>query len=198
MPTKKKPAPKIPLGKQVSRAPDSRGKMPTRPQRSEAYESALTEYAAAFDLLHKHEYATALPRFRALEKANPDEPELAERSRTYAAFCERKLSPAPARPGTADDCYHQGVVRANAGKLEEAVSLFDQALGLEPSSARVLYARASTRALQGNTAAAVADLRQAIAVEPKVRHQAANDPDFEKIRDEAAFIDVIEPTPTGV
>ena len=51
--------------------------------------------------------------------------------------------------------------------------------------------------MQGNAVAAVEDLRQAIAADPKLRYQAANDGDFEKIRDEAAFIDLIEPTPAG-
>jgi len=45
--------------------------------------------------------------------------------------------------------------------------------------------------------AAVRDLRQAITVDPQVRFQAGNDPDFEAIREEPAFIDIIEPTPSG-
>ena len=45
--------------------------------------------------------------------------------------------------------------------------------------------------------AAVADLRRAISAEPQVRFQASNDPDFEPIREEPAFIDIIEPTPSG-
>ena len=50
---------------------------------------------------------------------------------------------------------------------------------------------------KGATEKAVADLRQAISVDPTVRFQAVNDPDFERIREEPAFIDIIEPTPTG-
>ena len=40
-------------------------------------------------------------------------------------------------------------------------------------------------------------LRRAVAAEPTLRFQASNDSDFERIRDDAAFIDVIEPTPAG-
>ena len=47
------------------------------------------------------------------------------------------------------------------------------------------------------TEQAVSDLRQAIAADPQIRFQAINDPDFEQIREEPAFIDIIEPTPTG-
>lgn len=199
MPTKKKAAAKTVSGKKTFRTPPAAQtrKTPQRPEHSESYQAVLRDYAAALDLVHKREFATALEQFRAIEKASSEEPELAERARTYATFCARKLAPVPAQPVTAEDCYQLGVVRANEGRLEEAIQLFDTALHREPSSARVVYARAATRGLQGATAAAVADLRQAIAFEPRLRHQAANDPDFDKIRDEAAFIDVIEPTPAG-
>jgi len=170
---------------------------PRRPEHSAAYEATMGAYASALELVHKGEYAAALERFLSVEKAAAEEPELAERARTYAAVCNRKLaSPAP-WPTSPEDRYHLGVVRANEGNLVEAIRLYDAALQQEPSSPRILYARASARALQGNTSAAVADLRQAVAADPKCRHQASNDPDFERIRDEAAFIDVIEPTPTG-
>ena len=197
--TKKKATAKTAPGKRILRAPQAAHatKTPERPAHSESYQAVLRDYAAALELIHKREYARALEFFQAIEKASLEEPELAERARTYATFCARRLAPPQPQPATAEDCYQLGVVRANEGRLEEAIQLFDAALHREPSSARVIYARAAARGLQGATAAAVADLRQAIASEPRLRHQAANDPDFDKIRDEAAFIDVIEPTPAG-
>jgi tetratricopeptide (TPR) repeat protein len=96
-----------------------------------------------------------------------------------------------------DELYFQAVLSSNEGKYDEALSLFERALREHPDSPKVLYARASTWALKGNSEAAVGDLRRAIAADPKVRFQAANDPDFEPIREEPAFIDIIEPTPAG-
>ena len=46
--------------------------------RSEAYETALSDYTSALEMLHKGELAGALERFRSIEEANPDEPELRE------------------------------------------------------------------------------------------------------------------------
>ena len=132
-----------------------------------------------------------------MARENRNEPELADRARMYAALCERKLAPPASAPQSAEERYYLGVLRGNQGRLDEAASLLDQALAAEPSSPRVLYARASIRALQGKTEQAVADLRAAIAGEPLLRHQAANDPDYERIRNEAAFIDVIEPSHAG-
>jgi tetratricopeptide (TPR) repeat protein len=88
-------------------------------------------------------------------------------------------------------------VAANDGKVDEALQMLDKAVALAPESARNLYARASAHALKGQAQRAAADLRQAVEREPVLRFQASNDPDFENVRDEAAFIDVIEPTPTG-
>ena len=105
--------------------------------------------------------------------------------------------PADRTPQSAEERYYLGVLRGNQGRYDEAAALLDQALAAEPASPRILYARASIRALQGKTEQAVADLRAAIAGEPLLRHQAANDPDYERIRNEAAFIDVIEPSHAG-
>ena len=57
--------------------------------------------------------------------------------------------------------------------------------------------RIQVEALQKNAERAVSDLRSAIAVDPTVRFQATNDTDFKLIREEPAFIDVVEPTPAG-
>lgn len=170
---------------------------PVRTPHSEAYEAALRAYGEALDLLRKKDFAGALPRFRAVESQNRNEPELADRARTYAALCERKLAPPASAPQSADERYYLAILRGNQGRYDEAATLLDQALSAEPSSPRVLYARASIRALQGKTDQAVADLRAAISGEPLLRHQAANDPDYERIRNEAAFIDVIEPSHAG-
>ena len=85
------------------------------------------------------------------------------------------------------------MLHANAGRLDEALRHLDRAVAAEPGSAAYLYARAAARALQGNSAAAASDLRAAIRIDPSCRHQAANDSDFERIRDEAVFIDVMDP-----
>jgi tetratricopeptide (TPR) repeat protein len=185
MATKKRPA----LG-----AP---GKNPAPAPHSAAYETLLKDYAAALDLLRRGEIAAARDEFTRVAAECIDEPVLADRSRSFAAICERKLVPAATPPSTADACYHEAVMRCNNGEAAEAIRLLDQAMSMEPASARLYYARAAAWALEGNTESAVGDLRQAIGIEPTLRYQAGNDPDFESIREEPAFIDIIEPTPTG-
>jgi tetratricopeptide (TPR) repeat protein len=176
-------------------APDSGGSRPAL--RSEGYEAALRDYVSALELLHKGNPTAALERFVAIEAANPDEPELGERMRAYATICRRKLASEPATPTSADGLYEAAVIFANRGELDRALDYLTKALELDTGSARVLYARASVFALRGQPDSAVVDLKKAVAREPLLRFQASNDPDFERIRDEAGFIDVIEPTPAG-
>jgi len=161
------------------------------------YEAALAKYAAAIELLGKKEFAAARDLFNEAVGLAVQEPELTQNARSYATVCERQLSPPQQDPAAGAERYARAVYLSNAGQWDEALRLLDQAIAEDPISVHNLYARACTWALKGSTGKAVTDLRQAIASDPTVRFQAVNDPDFEKIREEPAFIDIIEPTPTG-
>jgi len=165
-----------------------------KPRHTAAYDEALGEFAAALERLRAGSYPEALEKLRAVRTANPDETALVARARMYETICERKLAPPDREPGTPEELYLHGVVRANVGRLDESLGLLDRAVAAVPGSAAYLYARAAVRAQKGMADGAASDLRLAIASDPACRHQAANDPDFERIRDEAVFIDVMEPS----
>jgi tetratricopeptide (TPR) repeat protein len=170
---------------------------PSATVRQESYDQSVAAFAAALALMHEGQHERAKEQFLAVAANAADEPALIERAKSFARICERRLAgPAP-EPTSADERYLRAVALANAGQHESAIALFDRILGEEPNSVRALYARASAWALKRNAEAAVADLRRAIQAEPRVRFQAVNDPDFEPIREEPAFIDLIEPSPSG-
>lgn len=162
------------------------------------YERLISEYTEALQLLRSGEYATAQERFEKIDREKADERVIGDRARTYARICAQKLQPAAETPHTPQDCYQMAVMQCNGGDHDGAIRLLDQALHSEPNSPTLLYARASAWALKANVEAAVGDLRQAVTGDPTLRFQAVNDPDFEKIREEPTFIDIIEPTPAGV
>jgi tetratricopeptide (TPR) repeat protein len=164
---------------------------------SESYDAAVKEFAAALELFQKGHLQEARDRFAKLAAASGDEYRLAEQSRTYTTICDRRLAPETGAPRTADELYRAAVGLANAGHLDEAEGLLDKAVDLRPGEATYLYARASVHAMKGNADRAAKDLRRSLELDARLRHQAANDPDFERVRDEAVFIDVIEPTPAG-
>jgi tetratricopeptide (TPR) repeat protein len=168
-----------------------------RPRHHEDYERAVSEFSGALDLLHKGEFDEAKSKFLSIASSITDEPALTERAFTYARICDRRVEPPDSEPTSPDDIYYRAVLLLNSGESDAALELLDKALQSSPSSAKFLYARASVYSIKGNTERAVIDLRQAIAADPQIRFQAVNDPDFEQIREEPAFIDIIEPTPAG-
>lgn len=167
------------------------------PRHGATYDRAVAEFEQALGLLHQGRPAEALVKFRALAAEHDEELGLAERARGFIAVCERRTAGPATLPQTHEALYLEGVAASNAGRLDEALTMLDRAVEMRPQEAAYLYARASVRALQGAADAAAGDLRRAIQLDAKLRFQALNDPDFEKVRDEASFIDVIEPTPTG-
>ena len=171
---------------------------PSKPRNIAAYEAAVEQFQTATGFFGKGQFAEALPHFEAVaEAATPDEPILSDRARAYATICRRKIATPAAGGDDADGFYHRGVVAANAGRLDEAWSLLDKAAAQRPNDASILYARASVRGLQGNAEGASSELKKSVSIDPKFRFQAASDSDFDKVRDEATFIDIIEPSNAG-
>lgn len=173
---------------------------PQRPSHSEAYEQATADFAAAVELVGKGKFDEAIAAFEELSSL-PDEPALTERCRAWMRIGKRRKAAAGAggdeQPVEPEACYSHAVLAINDGDADAAIRLLDQAVQTQPRAPHLLYARASAWAIKGQADKAVEDLRQAIAGEPTLRFQAVNDPDFEPIREEPAFIDIIEPTPTG-
>jgi tetratricopeptide (TPR) repeat protein len=164
---------------------------------SEAYQAAVGEFSAAGEQMHRGEYDAARGRFEKLAAENLDEPALSERSRMFARVCAERSAP-PETPRTDPESrYLEAVMLSNDGESDAAIAILTELFQRDPTSADYAYARACAYALKGNAEAAIGDLRQAISLDPTVRFQAVNDSDFEQIREEPAFIDIIEPTPSG-
>lgn len=163
----------------------------------DAYTQAVADFGKAVEVMQKGDYDKARSAFEAIAESDLDEPVLRERARSYLRMCERRTAPDIAPPKTHEERYLRAVFLTNEGRTDEALGLLESALRDNPASAKYFYARASAYALSGQADAAVNDLRQAIAIEPQTRFQAVNDSDFERIREEPSFIDIIEPTPAG-
>lgn len=193
--TKKKSAEGQPEGTPEAPAPRA---VIEKPRNVAAYEAAVAEFAAATEDVSRGRFAEAMPVFESIAtRMSVEEPILADRSRTFAAVCARRLAAPAAETSDPDLLFHRAVFASNSGRYDEAIALLDKALAVRPSDPTIFYARASVRGLQGNVEGAAGELKRAVALDPHLRFQAASDPDFEKVRDEAAFIDVIEPTGAG-
>lgn len=163
----------------------------------EAYDAAVQSFGEAVRAVHDGKLEAARAAFLKIVAGSTGELVLADRARAFAAACERRLAAKPAPPKDADDFYYRAIVLANSGRLDDALEMVEGAVRLDGRSAKALYARAAIHALRRSPDRAVHDLRSAVGFDPTLRFQATNDPDFDLVRDDPAFIDVVEPARSG-
>ena len=170
---------------------------PAVPRYSEQYERALKEYEKGIQLVQKKQYAEAQAAFRGIVETFPGENEICDRALSYLAICREKLDPKKPRPESVADHFHLGVYHLNRADTPAALRELERAAQMEPGNDMVRYAIASAYALAGDKARAIGALQEAIRLNEKNRVFAQSDPDFEKIRDEHEFIQLVEPEDSG-
>ncbi len=179
--------------------------MPTKkasPQRrahhreDETFHAAEKSYAAAMTLYTRQNWAKAREAFDAFLKEHGENREftdISDRARTHLRVCDHKLAPPPAAPTGADEWLIEGVGQANRGEVDAALVSLDHALAGGAPAGRVYYARAAALALADRTEEALADLAKALEEEPNARFHSLADPDFEKLRETAGYVALVEP-----
>jgi tetratricopeptide (TPR) repeat protein len=156
--------------------------------------AALEAFEKGLRALGKKDYERAGELFQELIEGHPDERDLLERARAYKAVCERAATEskrAPFKPKTFEEMVQYGVFLHNRGEYEEALKHLRQAAELHPKNEHAQYCLAATAARAGDTPTALKALRSAIAAGPANRAQARSDPDFDPIRDDEGFVEIV-------
>ncbi len=154
-------------------------------------EQAIQDYERALDLFQRKRLSEAADAFKAFLRDHPHEKEIGDRCRAYLRISERETESKDLPLKRADDYYYQAVVESNRQQYDEAIKHLDQALKLEPRDDRLHYALASTQSLRGDRDQALSALKAAIELNAVNRIHARQDPDFEPLRDDDAFIDMV-------
>jgi tetratricopeptide (TPR) repeat protein len=170
---------------------------PAAPRYSEQYERALKEYEKGIQLIQKRNFQEAEEVFRSVLKNFEDESEICDRSRHYLSICREKLAPKASPPTSVEESFHLGVYHLNRADAAAALKEFERALELDRGNDMVHYGIASAHALAGDKGRAIASLQEAIRLNEKNRIYAQGDPDFDRIRDEHEFIQLVEPEEAG-
>jgi tetratricopeptide (TPR) repeat protein len=186
---------KAPARKKTAKiaAPEPEAAAPQTLKPAESYRKALEVFEEAFSHLAKKDYEQARQGFRRLLDEHAVEPELCDRARVFLRACDRSTAEPPPPVEDADSHYLQAVLHANRGEFDLALASFDKGLAQAPDSEKLLYVSAVTLAQAGRTVEAMQRLGRAIELNPQNRIFALNDPDFELVRDEPEFIDLVEP-----
>lgn len=174
--------------------PSKKIKIPPRPKPSEQYKKALKDFDKALHEMNRGNFAEARTRFLEIIGKFPQERVLKEKVNIYVKICDRKVEPHGPRMREINDYYNVGILRMNDENYEEAVKHFEKALSFEPRSEKVLYALAAAHALKGNKEESISQLKTAIRLEPRNRVRAKMDPDFDSLRTDSEFNELIEPT----
>lgn len=156
-------------------------------------EKALKEMERGLQQLHKQNYDEALPHFQAILDGFPHEKELVDRVKVYARVCRASIDTRKEKTHKPEEYFYLGVMKANEANFDEAVEYLDRALQVDPRDERSHYVMASTRALRGERDLAIQHLKEAIALNVTNRAYAQNDPDFEPLRTEDEFQNLIHP-----
>jgi tetratricopeptide (TPR) repeat protein len=87
-------------------------------------------------------------------------------------------------------CY-KGVSLSWLGRYEEAIVAFDWAIEIKRDKHEAFYSKSCVLALTGEIELAITALRTSISIEPENRELAKTDPDFDAIRDDVRFQQLI-------
>lgn len=149
-------------------------------------EKALEEFGAAMKLFQKRDYARAKEGFRGVMDSYPDEKEICDRAAGLMAVCDRQIHTEVPQPGDAEEDCTQGVVHLNEGNVEEALNHFRRAAE-NGGGARAWYLEACALVQAGRKDEAVASLKRSVEADPSNRSRAANEKDFDALREMPGF-----------
>jgi Tfp pilus assembly protein PilF len=154
---------------------------------------AVELFEKAMRALGKRDYERAKEHLDALISAHADERDVAERARLYLGVCRRAIEKRPAfKPKTFDELLNYGVFLHNRGEFDEALKILGQAADQQPKNEHVLYCIAASAAQSGDVTSALRSLRSAIAANPASRAQARADADFDPIRENEEFVEILD------
>ena len=136
----------------------------------------LKIYEEAVGLFSQRKMREAHARFAEASKG-PDA-HVADKARSYAQVCERRMASSAPVLKTAEDHFNYGVERLNSREFEQAQNHFERALAMQPNAEHVYYTMALCCGLSGDGVGACENLKRAIDLEPKNRILARQDPEF--------------------
>jgi tetratricopeptide (TPR) repeat protein len=157
--------------------------------KKDEYQKALAAYGEAIKEFRKEKYDKAAEMLRTFIEKHPSERDLVDRAKTYIAVCEERAAEnresLPLK--TADDCFHFGLYKANAGDFEEAQKLLEKAQKINPEDGKISYALADLFCLMGQPDVCLEHLKKAIQIDKFYRILAQNETDFEPLWEDKKF-----------
>src|SRR5215469_5129037 len=161
----------------------------------ERHAAAVRNFEAGLHLEQRQNFRKAREIFEKLVATAPAD--IADRARVHVKACAERAGRVVKPPKTAGEYHVLGVAELNLRELDRAVEHLSKAQKLEPGREEVSYALAAAYSLQGNSEAALEQLKTAIALRPQNRFQARHDADFETLASDPRFLSLVVPDDLG-
>jgi len=155
------------------------------------FAQAVQNYEAGLKALQAHKYERAKTYFEKVV-AGPS-PELGDRALVHLATCNQQMSRVSTNFKTAEEQFDYAVSLMNMGDYVTARENFDTLTGKFPKLDFIWYGVAALNCLTGRFPEAIANLGEAIRLNPANRYQARNDSDFRNLADDPRFTELLYP-----
>jgi len=155
----------------------------------ERHAAAVRSFEAGLHLEQRRNFQKAREIFEKLVSTAPAD--IADRARVHAKACAERAGYVAKPPKTAGEFHVLGVAELNLREFDRAIEHLCKAQKLEPMREEIRYALAAAYALQGNSEAALEQLKAAIALRPQNRFQARHDADFQPLAADPRFLSLV-------
>jgi len=155
------------------------------------FAQAVQNYEAGLKALQAHQYGKAKTYFEKV--AAGTSPELADRALVHLTTCNQQMTRAATTFKTAEEQFDYAVSLMNMGDYVSAREQFDALTTKFAKLDFIWYGVAALNCLTGRFPEAIANLSEAIRLNPANRYQARNDSDFRNLADDPRFTELLYP-----
>ena len=160
------------------------------------YLEAVGFYEKGLDALQHRNFESAAEAFQTVLTSYPDERELHERARLYLKVCERETGPPAPEAQSSEELVYAATLALNSGNQDASLRYLQSAAEQSPDDDRVHYLLAVAYAQTADDLQTLTHLRRAIEIGPENRSVARQEPDFDALRNNQEFRQLLDPPPT--
>jgi len=173
------------------RDPRTKGNNSPRIVDDPRFARAVQNYEAGLKALQAHKYDKAKAFLEKVVAGSS--PELADRALVHLTTCNQQMSRASTNFKTAEEQFDYAVSLMNMGDYVTARENFETLTTKFPKLDFIWYGMAALNCLTGRFPEAIANLGEAIRLNPANRYQARNDSDFRNLADDPRFTELLYP-----
>lgn len=156
------------------------------------FQKALASYTQAMRAFHKGDFEKAFDLLKVFIVKYPLEKELLDRAKMYKDICKARKQKTSFPLKTFDDKFQYGVYKTNQGQHEEALSVMEKALKMDPGSGKALYLISNIFYSIENIDESMFYLKKAVEADDYYKMLAQNDAIYENLKEDERFKEIVE------